>query len=105
MQNIIRTIFALILIHCWSTTHAEDALRLGVEGAAKKIVAVAKQAGAESVTVIAVEDGTTLGATATGGVERLLKDALAKNITVKDVRGAIGIKARLLAAKGEFGDR
>lgn len=105
MRTVTRIAMVLMALGFLGTVSAEDALRQGVEGAAKKIAAVAKQAGAESVTVIAVEDGTTLGATATGGVERLLKDALAKNITVKDARGAIGIKARLLAAKGEFGDR
>jgi hypothetical protein len=105
MQTMTRIAMALIAVAGWNAAFGEDALRQGVEGAARKIAAVAKQAGAESVTVIAVEDGTTLGSTATGGVERLLKDSLAKSITVKETRGAIGIKARLLAVKGEFGDR
>ena len=94
-------LFFTALLSAASPAHAADPFKGGLEDVARKILAVMAQNRAETVTVLGVEDGTTLGATVTGGIEIILKDELKKSGRLRDSRGAIGVKGKLLAPKND----
>ncbi len=82
-------------------TFAEDRLRKAVEGITKRTIQLMDERGLKSLTILGVEDGTTYGATAASGVEKMLKDQFAAAGRHKDARGDVGLKGRILTAKPE----
>ncbi len=77
----------------------EDELRKAVDSITKRTIQLMDERGLKSLTILGVEDGTTYGATAASGIERMLKDQFAAAGRLKDSFGDVGLRGRILTAK------